>query len=56
MCYMHAWNDSNDQNSKTLKVAKNLRKYDAGFQNGTEDWEKNVWVGGFSPFLLTMIF
>jgi hypothetical protein len=37
LCYMHAWNDSSDQNSKTLKDAKNLRKDDGCSQNGMED-------------------
>jgi hypothetical protein len=50
MCYMHAWNDSSNQNSKTLRDAKKLRKDDGCYQNGLEDWKKNVWVGGSSPF------
>ncbi len=37
LCYMHAWNDSNDQNSKTLRDVKNLRKDDGYSQNGVED-------------------
>jgi hypothetical protein len=50
LCCMHAWNDSNNQNSKTLRDAKNLRKNDGCFQNGVEDWKRSVWVGGSSPF------
>jgi hypothetical protein len=54
MCYMHAWNDSNDQYLKTLRDAKNLKKDDDYFQNGMEDW-KCGWVS-FHHFLLMMIF
>jgi hypothetical protein len=34
---MHAWNNSSDQNTKTLKGAKNLKKDDGCSQNGVED-------------------
>ncbi len=47
---MHAWNDSSNENSKTLKDAKNLRKDDGCSQNEVEDWKISVWVGGSSPF------
>jgi hypothetical protein len=59
LCCMHAWNDSKDQNSKTLKDAKNLKKDDGCFQNGMEDRRKSVWVGGWvglHHYLLMMIF
>ncbi len=37
LCYMHAWNDSNDQNSKTLNDAKTLRKNVVWFKIGMAD-------------------
>jgi hypothetical protein len=46
---MHALNGSNNQNLKTLRDAKNLRKDDGCFHNGVEDWRRNEWVGGSSP-------
>jgi hypothetical protein len=49
---MHTWNDSNDQNSKTLEDAKNLKKNGGCPKNGIEDRKKNVWVGGSSPFFV----
>ncbi len=49
MCCMHVWND---QNFKTFRDAKNLRKDDGCFQNGMEDWKRSVWVGGSSPFFV----
>ncbi len=52
LCCMNAWNDSRDQNSKTLKDVKNLRKIDGCPKNGIEDRRKNVWVGGSSPFFV----
>jgi hypothetical protein len=42
MYCMHAYNDSSNQNSKTLRDAKNQRKDDGCFQNGVEDWRRNV--------------
>jgi hypothetical protein len=50
LCYMHAWNDSSNQNSKTLRDVKNLRKNDGCFQNGMEDWEKMCGWLGFHHF------
>ncbi len=49
---MHALNDLNNQNSKTLKDAKNVRKDDGCSQNGMEYRRKNVQVGGSSPFFV----
>ncbi len=56
LCCMHAWNDSSDQNSKTLKDVENLRKNDGCSQNGMENWKKCVGGWGLHHFLLTMIF
>jgi len=37
LCYMYVWNDSSNQNSKTLRDVKTLRKDDGRSQNGVED-------------------
>jgi len=49
---MHALNDLNNQNSKTLKDAKNIRKDDGCSQNGMDDQRKSVRAGGSSPFFV----
>ncbi len=52
LCYMHVWYDLNNQNSKTLRDAKNLKKRDGCSKNGVEDRKQSVWVGGCSPFFV----
>ncbi len=57
LCYMHAWNHSSDQNSKTLRDAKKLKERWWVFSKWSKRTRKEVhgWVC-IHHFLLMMIF